>query len=57
MAAVWPNAPTRWDSGIDYVGNDVCKALSIWAYYEATDFIGVLVRLSRREMGLPETIS
>ncbi len=31
MAAVRPGAPTREDTGIDYVGNDISKALSLWA--------------------------
>ena len=36
MAAVSSVAPARQKSGIDLAGNDICKALSIWAYYEAT---------------------
>ena len=55
MAAVWPDAPTHQDLGIDFVGNDTCKALRMRAYYEATDRLGVLVRLSGRETGLPKT--
>lgn len=46
MAAVRQSAPTHSDPGIDYVGNDVRKALTVWAYDEATDgegpFIGRL---------------
>ena len=55
MAAVWPGAPTHQDPGIDFVGNDTCKALRMWAYYEATDRLGVLARLFGRETGFPET--
>ena len=37
MAAVRPSAPTHQDPGIDYVGNDIRKALRVQAYYEATE--------------------
>ena len=31
MAAVRPDAPARQEPGIDYAGNDMGKALSLWA--------------------------
>ena len=49
MAAVRLKAPTLYDPGIDYVGNDVYKALSIWAYYEATKTVRVSFPGRRRE--------
>ena len=49
MAAVRLKAPTLCDPGIDYVGNDTCKALHMWAYYEATETVRVFLPGRQRE--------
>ena len=41
MLLVGLRALTPYESGIDDVRNDLCKALSIWAYDEATETIRV----------------
>ena len=49
MAAVGSDAPAHQNPGIDFAGNDLYKALSIWAYYEATKGLILSVEVNRRE--------
>ena len=52
MAAVRPDAPARQEPGIDDVGNDTGKALSLWAYHEATECTGLSISRYRREWNI-----
>ncbi len=49
MAAVSLLAPALRESGIDYAGNDTGKALSLWAYDEATERTGASASWYGRE--------
>ena len=49
VAAVGLRPPTVWDTGFDYVGNDIRKALRVWAYDEATETISLSLGGWQRE--------
>ncbi len=49
MAAVGSGAPAHRLTGIDHAGNDIYKALNIWAYHEATEDRILSVGGGRRE--------
>ena len=49
MAVVGSDAPAHQNPGVDFAGNDIYKALSMWAYYEATKDRIVFVQAGLRE--------